>query len=133
MCQACRDRIGVWRKGKDKIQGQEISSICRTLAALLSSCPQHGRILRVQAQEICKWKTKRTRGSKSCRRRSCQRKEEEEEEAPPAKKATRAKAVKKKAVAVEEEEEEAPPAKKSTTPKAVKKKAVAVEEEVPPA
>merc|ERR1712166_1063216 len=79
MCQACRDRIGVWRKGKDKIQGQEISSICRTLAALLSSCPQHGRILRVQAQEICKWETKRTRGSKSCRRRSCQRKEEAQE------------------------------------------------------
>merc|ERR1712166_1702208 len=79
MCQACRDRIGVWRKGKDKIQGQEISSICRTLEALLSSCPQHGRILRVQAQAICKWKTKRTRGSKGCRRRSCQRKEEAQE------------------------------------------------------
>merc|ERR1712166_1642637 len=61
MCQACRDRTGVWRKGKDKIQGQEISSICRTLAALLSSCPQHGRILRVQAQEICKWETKSSR------------------------------------------------------------------------
>jgi len=46
--------------------------------------------------------------------------EEEEEEAPPAKKATKAKAVKKKAVAVEEEEEEAPPAKKATKAKAVK-------------
>jgi len=66
------------------------------------------------------------------KRKKAVEEEEKEEEAPPAKKATKAKAVKKKAV--EEKAEEAPPAKKATKAKAVKKKVVEEEEEeAPPA
>merc|ERR1712195_84112 len=69
---------------------------------------------RAADEEAAKGKKKRKKAVEE------EEEEEEEEEAPPAKKATKAKAVKKKAVAVEEEEEEAPPAKKATKAKAVK-------------